>query len=45
MAAFSYTFGIVAYNIINSKFTNKSPIALSTGVKFANIYGLDHAKK
>lgn len=46
MAALSYIFGIVASNFIKSqKLSNKSMIAQSTGVKFVNIYGLDHAKK
>ncbi|CAD8078942.1 unnamed protein product [Paramecium primaurelia] len=46
IAALSYTFGIFASHIINlQKLSNKSMIASSTGVKFANIYGLDHAKK
>ncbi|CAD8184398.1 unnamed protein product [Paramecium pentaurelia] len=46
IAAISYTFGIIATNFINSnKISNTSLLAQSTGVKFANIYGLDHAKK
>ncbi|CAK83077.1 unnamed protein product (macronuclear) [Paramecium tetraurelia] len=46
IAALSYTFGIFASHLINSnRLSNKSMLAQSTGVKFSNIYGLDHAKK
>ncbi|CAD8089054.1 unnamed protein product [Paramecium sonneborni] len=46
VAAFSYAFGIFASLFLNNQlFSNKSLVAQSTGVKFCNIYGLDHAKK